>query len=70
MSKIPSNYGLKESAGDYPEDFPHENGMYLNKCYTCDKTFIGHKRRNPCKVCYTEYTAALDIPTELQKLIN
>ncbi len=36
---------------DYPEDFPHENGNYLNKCCVCKNSFAGHKRRVVCKVC-------------------
>ena len=36
---------------DWPEDFSHENGAYLNHCHNCQITFIGHKRRITCKVC-------------------
>lgn len=38
---------------DFPEDFEHENGMYMNKCCHCQVTFLGYKRRVSCKVCDT-----------------
>lgn len=40
-----------DASRDWPEDFPHENGQYMNTCYLCKNTFIGHKRRVVCKVC-------------------
>jgi len=43
---------------DWPEDFPHDNGMYMNGCTTCKETFIGYKRRVTCKVCGGQYEAA------------
>lgn len=36
---------------DWPEDFPHDNGMYMCKCSVCGEQFTGHKRRVVCKVC-------------------
>lgn len=36
---------------DWPEDFHHENGNYLNRCSICDEEFMGHRRRVVCKVC-------------------
>jgi len=36
---------------DWTEDFEHENGMYQNRCRTCNELFIGHKRRMTCKEC-------------------
>lgn len=36
---------------DWPEDFPHENGDYSNRCCYCQCEFRGHKRRIVCKVC-------------------
>lgn len=39
------------SAGDYPEDFEHENGNYFNTCCICKCNFRGHKRRGFCKKC-------------------
>ncbi len=39
------------SAHDWPEDFGHENGAYMNVCVECKVTFIGYKRRLLCKVC-------------------
>lgn len=41
----------KKSDGDYPEDFPHENGDYFRVCTDCGNHFTGHKRRLICKVC-------------------
>lgn len=43
---------MKSSKGDYPEDFPHENGRYLHNCNICKEEFIGYKRRITCKVCF------------------
>lgn len=40
-------------AGDWEEDFPHENGNYSNICKFCGNEFTGHKRRIVCKVCAT-----------------
>lgn len=42
---------IVEKRGDWPEDFTHENGQYINHCSTCGETFTGHKRRPTCKVC-------------------
>mgnify|MGYP000400275396 CR=1 FL=1 len=42
-----------DSRHDFPEDFEHENGMYMNKCCHCQVTFLGYKRRVSCKVCDT-----------------
>lgn len=47
--KIPS--GVRESPGNWLEDFAHENGCYMCKCFTCGNIFHGHKRRAVCKVC-------------------
>ena len=38
---------------DWPEDFEHENGEYMNTCCECKNTFTGHKRRFICKACST-----------------
>lgn len=35
----------------WPEDFPHENGMYECICLHCSHHFLGYKRRMCCKVC-------------------
>lgn len=40
-----------DASRDWPEDFPHENGQYMNTCHVCKNTFIGHKHRVVCKVC-------------------
>jgi hypothetical protein len=39
------------AAGDWPEDFAHENGEYMCRCVHCEHIFFGHKRRVSCKVC-------------------
>jgi hypothetical protein len=36
---------------DWPEDWPHENGLYYCRCHQCDNTFFGYKRRRICKAC-------------------
>lgn len=36
---------------DWPEDFHHDNGQYLNTCVECIEVFTGHKRRVVCKEC-------------------
>lgn len=41
----------KERSGDWPEDFPLENGNYNNQCCECGRIFIGYKRRVVCKIC-------------------
>jgi len=41
---------LKEYEGNYPEDYTHENGNYMNICRVCGSYFIGHKRRVWCKL--------------------
>ena len=46
---------LKDSTQDersWSEDFIYENGNYFNTCCRCDRTFMGHKRRPICKVCF------------------
>lgn len=40
---------------DFQEDFAFENGTYINRCHTCNISFMGHKRRITCKKCETEY---------------
>jgi hypothetical protein len=47
--------------GDWPEDFTHENGNYLNKCCYCETTFKGHKRRVVCKVCHGKQATESDL---------
>ncbi len=46
MNELP-----KPSDRDWTEDFAHENGNCLRRCYGCNRTFFGHKRRVECKVC-------------------
>lgn len=46
-------YRQKVGVRDWPEDFVHENGEYMNTCHSCGETFIGYKRRVTCKVCAT-----------------
>lgn len=48
------NLNLSDPDGkrNYPEDFAHENGNYLLRCYSCGEHFLGHKRRFTCKLCH------------------
>jgi len=39
------------SPRDWSEDFQHENGNYVCKCFDCRNYFFGHKRRSQCRVC-------------------
>lgn len=39
------------SPRNWTEDYPHENGNYLNTCGKCKEPFMGHKRRVRCKLC-------------------
>jgi len=34
---------------DWPEDYAHENGQYVNICIVCSVQFVGHKRRHVCR---------------------
>lgn len=52
ITKVPA--GVRETAGDWPEDYAHENGCYMCKCFQCGNIFHGHKRRPVCKVCSTK----------------
>jgi hypothetical protein len=38
---------------DYPEDFEHENGMYMSVCLnkSCGQRFTGGKYRFYCRKC-------------------
>ena len=40
-----------DSPKNWTEDYPHENGNYVNKCKECGEFFFGHKRRVICKEC-------------------
>lgn len=55
QEEVPSGWKLlkdtTQEERSWPEDYPHENGRYCNDCVTCLRQFIGHKRRNTCKVC-------------------
>lgn len=42
---------VRDTTGDWPEDFSKENGDYLNACVRCDAVFAGYKRRVVCKRC-------------------
>lgn len=42
---------LEDDARDFREDFSQENGSYMCRCLTCEKTFMGHKRRVTCRLC-------------------
>lgn len=42
-----------ESERDWTEDFGHENGRYICRCFKCNAQFYGHKRRVMCRICHT-----------------
>lgn len=44
---------LANPGHDYPEDFEHENGMYMSVCIRidCREKFTGGKYRFICKQC-------------------
>lgn len=58
-SKKGPEVGIKEminpfetlEACNWTEDYPHENGNYINTCVECKMPFKGHKRRPICKMC-------------------
>jgi hypothetical protein len=62
-----SDYFIPETSGDWPEDFSGENGQYQNKCTSCGKLFIGHKRRVTCKVCANPAPPASDDVREIDE---
>lgn len=39
---------------DWPADFPHDNGQYINNCSVCGREFTGHGRRVVCRACTAE----------------
>ena len=53
MKEEPLLSKLKKYEGNYPEDYAHENGNYMNVCRNCGEYFMGHKRRVWCKLCLT-----------------
>lgn len=44
-------FELHEHKRSFKEDYPHENGEYVNICHVCKNQFVGHKRRVTCKMC-------------------
>ena len=52
MTDKPNAAG-RDTGGDWPEDFAHENGNYSCTCADCKRVFHGHKRRVVCKRCAT-----------------
>jgi len=55
---------------DWPEDYSHENGNYMNFCKKCDKEFFGHKRRTRCKLCSAEAVDKGPSGKEMQEKYN
>lgn len=49
-----------DPAGNWKEDFPHENGNYSNRCTECGGIFLGHKRRVICRLCVTSASENTD----------
>jgi len=54
LTKFRGLAGVSGSGHSWPEDYADDNGKYLNQCLTCNTHFMGHKRRNVCKLCDTE----------------
>jgi hypothetical protein len=48
---IDNSRGLWRSSRSYPEDYPGENGQYMNECLLCRLKFIGNKHRVLCREC-------------------
>lgn len=44
-------YPWNDAERDWPEDKPHENGNYQDRCRSCGHWFTGHKRRVVCRKC-------------------
>jgi hypothetical protein len=42
---------LVNSPRSYPEDYPGENGQYINECLLCRLKFVGNKHRVLCREC-------------------
>lgn len=51
-----------DSPSDWTEDFPHENGCYINRCISCGLIFYGYKRRSVCKTCADAVAASPAAP--------
>jgi hypothetical protein len=53
---------------NWPEDYEHENGNYINTCSVCKLAFRGHKRRVWCRMCTApdwDQLAAIQRPDNL-----
>lgn len=50
-----------------PEEGGYEDGNYYNECVQCNTTFIGHKRRQLCKVCTTANEARWNAMSEEER---
>lgn len=46
-----ARFSQSDPKRDWPEDFGHENGNYMNVCGFCGHPFTGHKRRVVCRKC-------------------
>jgi hypothetical protein len=40
-----------DDSRNWTEDYPHDNGQYMNLCRTCTRLFMGYKRRIQCRDC-------------------
>jgi hypothetical protein len=52
--KFRNALGVRANPGhDYPDDFEHENGMYMSVCIRqdCAQKFTGGKYRFICQAC-------------------
>lgn len=46
---------------NWVEDYPHDNGQYMNRCLSCRRIFIGYKRRITCKLCASTQPKQLEL---------
>jgi len=67
LPKFRALAGVSRSAHSWPEDYADENGKYLNQCVTCNEHFMGHRRRNVCKLCDAENQKWWDSLTDHEK---
>ena len=57
---------ILEEKFDWPEDYNHENGDYMNICYVCGRQFRGHKRRVVCRQCADDEQPEICVPQVLR----
>lgn len=62
--EIPIGYKLLRDTTheqrNFPGDAHSENGVYMNECSHCLRSFTGHKRRTICRACQEDAEADKD----------